>query len=108
MKEESDAINIAVVSTQIKGLNDLMNAKLTNQDMQLASIKEQTTKTNGHVADAFQKIDDNDKATKVKIDATNLAVENINAFKNKVIGALVITNVIILPVLMYLLYQRLK
>ena len=87
---EKTQTDIAVVSTQIAGLKDLMLEKLTGQDKELLLIKEQTTKTNGHVADAFREI------------------AQLNAFKNKVVGAMIVSNTIIIPVVMFLLYQRLK
>lgn len=96
-EEVKDAVSIAVVSTQLGGLKELMVSKLDNQDGQLTLIKEQTTKTNGHVADAFK-----------KIDSTNREIELLNAFKNKVVGALIISNIVIVPILMFLLFQRLR
>ena len=89
MDDQQDKISIAVISTQISGLKELMLEKLSGQDDQLELIKVQTTKTNGHVADAFSRID------------------SLNGWRNKLTGAMVISNIFIVPVLMYLLYERL-
>jgi hypothetical protein len=103
-RRESDAVSIAVLGTQIQSLKELMTEKLAGQDKSrdlvleklsgqdhiLALIKEETTKTNGHVADAFREI------------------AGINAWKNKITGALIISNIIILPMLMYIVYQHLN
>lgn len=90
VRHESEATAIAVVSTQITSLKELMIEKLINQDNQLATIKEQTIKTNGHVADAFREID------------------KLKTWRAFLTGAWAIVTLVILPVLMYLLYQRLK
>ena len=84
-----EAVSIAVVSEQICGLKELVTSKLGFQDTQLAIIKEQTTKTNGHVADAFREI------------------AGLNAWKNKTVGAMIIINIFVVPVLMFLLYEKL-
>lgn len=88
-RHEDEAVSIAIVSQQIVGLEKLVTAKLGFQDSQLALIKEQTTKTNGHVADAFREI------------------AGLNAWKNKAVGAMVIVNIFVVPVLMFLLYEKL-
>lgn len=89
-RHEDEAISIAVVSEQICGLKDIVTAKLGFQDTQLAIIKEQTTKTNGHVADAFREI------------------ATLNAWKNKAVGISMAVNIFVVPAMMYLLYQRLQ
>lgn len=86
----ADNVSVAVVSNQIISLKELMMEKLVNQDAQLTLIKEQTTKTNGHVADAFREID------------------KLKTWRAFLTGAWAIVTLMVLPVVMYLLYQRLK
>lgn len=87
-RHEDEAVSIAIVSQQISSLKELVVAKLSFQDTQLALIKEQTTKTNGKVADAFREI------------------ASINAWKNKAIGATIIVNIFVVPTLMFLLFEK--
>lgn len=94
---QNETTSIAVVSTQLSGLKELMIEKLGNQDKQLEAINKQTTATNGHVGDAFR-----------EIDKTNKSIEALNAAKNKLIGGLIVSQSVVLPVVLYLLYQRLK
>lgn len=85
-----EATSIAVVSSQVAGLKELFIQKTAAQDGVLLSIKEQTVKTNGHVADAFREID------------------KLKSWRAFLTGAWAIITLVILPVMMYLLYQRLK
>jgi hypothetical protein len=87
---QDSAVSVAVVSTKIDSLKELMLEKVAAQDLVLDIIKEQTLKTNGHVADAFREI------------------AGLNAFKNKVVGALIVSNIIVVPIVLFLLYQKLK
>lgn len=89
-RHTDEAISIAVVSQQIFGLKELVLEKLSKQDLVMGSIEEQTKKTNGSVALAFTKI------------------SAINDWKNKVIGGLIISNIIIIPILLYLIYLHIK
>ena len=89
-RHDGEAISIAVISSQVASLKELMLEKLNSQDVQLSLIKEQTTKTNGHVADAFREI------------------ATINAWKNKFVGAMIISNIFIVPTLMFFLFERLR
>lgn len=88
-RHEDEAVSIAVISTQLEGFKDLMLEKLSKQDSVLGAIKEQTIKTNGHVADAFREID------------------ALKESKNKVVGALVIINIIIIPILLLIIKKYL-
>ena len=89
-RHDDEAVSIAIVSEQIIGLKELVVQKLSFQDTQLALIKEQTTKTNGHVADAFREIAD------------------LNAWKNRAVGMSIIVNIFVIPVLMFLIYDKLS
>lgn len=89
-RNTDEAVSIAVVSTQISDLKELVLEKLGNQNVQLSLIKEQTSKTNGHVADAFKEI------------------AAINAWKNKIIGAMIISNIFVVPVLLFFFYERIR
>ena len=86
-RHNDEAISIAVISTQITGLKELMLEKFCKQDVVLANIKEQTTKTNGHVADNISKI------------------QELDGWKNRIIGGLIISNIFIVPVLLWLIFQ---
>ena len=88
VRHDDEAISIAIVSTQVSGLKELMLEKLSKQDIILTNIEKQTIKTNGHVADAF------------------VEISTINTWKNKVTGALLISNIIIVPLLMWLIFQH--
>lgn len=89
VRHDDEAISIAIVSTQVCGLKELMLEKIAKQDVMLTNIEKQTTKTNSHVADAF------------------IDIANINAWKNKVTGALLISNIIVVPLLMWLIFHHL-
>jgi hypothetical protein len=89
-RHDDEAVSIAIVSQQIIGLKELVEQKLCFQDTQLALIKDQTTKTNGHVADAFREI------------------AGLNAWKNKAVGMSLAVNIFVVPVLMFLLYDKLS
>ena len=89
-RHDGEAISIAIVSEQINGLKELVITKLGFQDIQLALIKEQTTKTNGKVADAVKDID------KLKI------------WRGVLTGAWAMITIFVVPVMMFLLYKRLQ
>lgn len=88
VRHDDEAISIAIVSTQVSGLKELMLEKLSKQDIILINIEKQTIKTNGHVADAF------------------IEIANLNAWKNRIVGGLIISNIIIVPLLMWLIFQH--
>lgn len=93
-RHDDEALSITVISQQIFGLRELVLNKLDNQDKILATIKEQTIKTNGHVADAFREID------------------GIKRWKDQAIGFFKAISIVFLPLIMgmltYLLYLHLK
>ena len=66
------------ILAEIEGLRDLFNEKFDRNESDHAKIIVQTTKTNGRVCD-------------------------LEGLKNKILGALVMTNLIILPVVFILL-----
>ena len=88
-RHDDEAVSIAVVSSQICGLKELMIEKLGFQDQTLGLIKEQTTKTNGHVADAF------------------IQIAALKDWKNRIVGGLAVSNIVIVPLLMWLIVQHL-
>lgn len=100
-RHEDEAVSIAIVSQQIVGLERLVTAKLGFQDTQLALIKEQTTKTNGKVADAFLEIAETKKELYLEID-------RLKTWRAFLTGAWAVITAVVVPVMLYLLYQRLQ
>jgi hypothetical protein len=88
-RHDDEVISVAVLSPQITGLKELMLEKLCSQDTTLGIIKEQTTKTNGHVADAF------------------IQIATLKDWKNRIVGGLAVSNIVIVPLLMWLIVQHL-
>lgn len=85
-----EATSIAVVSAQVAGLRELFEQKTASQDGVLLTIKEQTIKTNGHVAQAFREID------------------KLKSWRAFLTGAWAVITAVVVPVMLYLFYQRLR
>ena len=77
MKKTTTHINIEVLCERLDGIVNLITEKFDVNECSHQKIIEQTTKTNGRVT-------------------------TLEAWRNKIIGALIISNIIILPTLFLL------
>ena len=74
-------MNDETIMSEIKGLKELFNEKFRENEKSHDAILDQTKKTNGNVIGNAQRI------------------TRVEEWKNKVVGALIMTNIIILPIL---------
>jgi hypothetical protein len=72
-----------VLAERLEGLSHLINEKFNENERSHKMILEQTTKTNGSVA-------------------------NIKEWKNRITGGLAVSNIFIVPVLLWLVYEHLN
>mgnify|MGYP001294605141 CR=1 FL=1 len=76
-------ININVLCERMDGLKNLINEKFDVNEKEHATILEQTKKTNGRVS-------------------------ILEVWQNKIIGGLIISNMVIVPIILWLVYNQLK
>lgn len=89
-RHKEEAISIAVITTQLCDFKELMLEKLSKQDIVLGNIENQTIKTNGSVV------------------KTITDIKGLEGWRNKIVGGLTISNIIIVPLLMWLISQHLE
>ena len=78
MKKTTTHINIEILCERLDGIVNLITEKFDVNECSHQKIIEQTTKTNGRVT-------------------------TLEAWRNKIIGALIISNIIILPILLIII-----
>lgn len=86
---ENRRIEDSILLEQIRGLKELIQERFDRNEDGHARLIEQTTKTNGRVT-----------ALEVKTDS-------IKSWQDKAIGALIICQVFVLPILIWLVVQHL-
>ena len=90
MPEGIEGISNEVLAERISGVSHLINEKFNTNDISHEAILTQIKKTNGTVIVNTQRI------------------TNIEEWKNRIIGALIMTNIILLPVLFIIISNWLK
>lgn len=74
---------LEVLIERIDGLKELINEKFTTNEVGHSAILAQTTRTNGRVS-------------------------RLESWQNKIIGGLVLSNIVIVPILMWLVKEHMS